>query len=160
MLFRHSILYRFLIFLYCLQGEALLFCHNSFLLIFNSGQGLSLWLSWLRNCLQCRRPGFDPWVGKIHWREWLPTPVFCLENSMDCIVHGVAKSQTQLSDFHFQFTFNSRQMWEIVSYSIINGRYIYSPLSKICILLAHPKWGLSSEIQPYACAHITLLSVC
>ena len=26
-----------------------------------------------------------------------------LENSMDCIVHGVAKSQTQLSDFHFHF---------------------------------------------------------
>ena len=25
-----------------------------------------------------------------------------LENSMDCIVHGVAKSQTGLSDFHFQ----------------------------------------------------------
>ena len=26
-----------------------------------------------------------------------------LENSMDCIVHGVTKSQTQLSDFHFHF---------------------------------------------------------
>ena len=26
-----------------------------------------------------------------------------LENSVDCIVHGVTKSQTQLSDFHFQF---------------------------------------------------------
>ena len=25
----------------------------------------------------------------------------CLENSMDCIVHGVAKSQTRLSDLHF-----------------------------------------------------------
>ena len=26
--------------------------------------------------LRCRRPGFDPWVGKIPWRrEWLPTPV-------------------------------------------------------------------------------------
>ena len=24
-----------------------------------------------------------------------------LENSMDCMVHGVAKSRTQLSDFHF-----------------------------------------------------------
>ena len=24
-----------------------------------------------------------------------------LENSTDCIVHGVAKSQTRLSDFHF-----------------------------------------------------------
>ena len=27
-----------------------------------------------------------------------------LENSMDCIVHGVAKSQTGLSDFHFQLS--------------------------------------------------------
>ena len=28
-------------------------------------------------CLQCRRPGFDPWVRKIPWRrEWQPTPVF------------------------------------------------------------------------------------
>ena len=27
--------------------------------------------------LQCRRPGFDPWVGKIPWRrDWQPTPVF------------------------------------------------------------------------------------
>ena len=27
--------------------------------------------------LQCRRPGYKPWVGKISWRrEWLPTPVF------------------------------------------------------------------------------------
>ena len=26
-----------------------------------------------------------------------------LENSMDCIVHGVAKSWTQLSNFHFTF---------------------------------------------------------
>jgi len=27
--------------------------------------------------LQCRRPGFHPWVGKIPWRrEWLLTPVF------------------------------------------------------------------------------------
>ena len=26
---------------------------------------------------QCRRPWFDPWVGKIRWRrERLPTPVF------------------------------------------------------------------------------------
>ena len=35
---------------------------------------------WLRGesvCLQCRRPGFDPWIGKIPWRrKWQPTPVF------------------------------------------------------------------------------------
>ena len=35
------------------------------------------WLSWWRTCLQCGRPGFDPWVGKNPWRrEKLPTPVF------------------------------------------------------------------------------------
>ena len=29
-----------------------------------------------------RKPGFESWVGKIPWRrEWLPTPVFCLEIS-------------------------------------------------------------------------------
>jgi len=38
-----------------------------------------LW--WLRGkesgCLQCRRLGFDPWVGRIPWRrKWQPIPVF------------------------------------------------------------------------------------
>ena len=28
-------------------------------------------------CLQCGRPGFNPWVGKISWRrKWQSTPVF------------------------------------------------------------------------------------
>ena len=40
-------------------------------------QGFPLWLSWERIYLQCGRPGFNPWVGKILWRgERLPTPVF------------------------------------------------------------------------------------
>ena len=31
-------------------------------------------------CLQCRRPGFEPWVGKITGRrEWQSTLVFLLE---------------------------------------------------------------------------------
>ena len=104
--------------------------------------GLPWYLSWLRICLQCRRPWFDSWVEKIHWRrDRLPTPVFLgfpcgsadkesahnvgdlslipglgrspgegkgyplqysgLENSMDCMVHGVTKSRTWLNDFHF-----------------------------------------------------------
>ena len=33
-----------------------------------------------------------------------------LENSMNCIVHGVAKSQTRLSDFHFN---------PIIPYSVV-----------------------------------------
>ena len=40
-------------------------------------EGLPWWLRWLRIYLQCRRPRFDPWVGKIPWgRHQLPTPVF------------------------------------------------------------------------------------
>ena len=39
--------------------------------------GLLWWLRWYRICLQCRRPGFDPWVGKTPWkREWVAIPVF------------------------------------------------------------------------------------
>ena len=39
--------------------------------------GLPLWFIWKRIYLQCRRPGFYPWVGKIPLRsERLPTPVF------------------------------------------------------------------------------------
>ena len=57
-----------------------------------------------KQCLQCKRPGFDPWIGKIPWRRaWQPTSVFLLENPMDrgvwrATVCGVAKSQTRLSD--------------------------------------------------------------
>ena len=30
-------------------------------------------LRWQRICLQCRRPMFDPWVGKMPWRRaWQP----------------------------------------------------------------------------------------
>jgi len=37
---------------------------------------------WERICLQCKRPGFDPWFGKIPWRRaWQPTPVFLLGES-------------------------------------------------------------------------------
>ena len=32
-----------------------------------------------------------------------PLQYSCLENSMDCIVLGVAKSWTLLNDFHFHF---------------------------------------------------------
>ena len=34
-----------------------------------------------------------------------------LENSMECIGHGVAKSQAQLSDFHFGTEGNSLECW-------------------------------------------------
>ena len=54
------------------------------------GIGYPLQCSWaflvakmVKNPLQCRRPRFDPWVGKIPWRRaWQPTPVFLLGESL------------------------------------------------------------------------------
>ena len=42
-------------------------------------ESLSWSLGQYRIRLQCGRPGFDPWVGKIPWRrKWLHPPVFLL----------------------------------------------------------------------------------
>ena len=82
---------------------------------------------------QHRRRSFDPWVGKIPCRrksagkesacnagdlgsipglEWspgegngYPLQYSCWENPTNCIVHGMAKSWTWLSDFHFPVSF-------------------------------------------------------
>ena len=50
----------------------------------------------------------DTWVQSLDWEDPLEKRTYTqsskysgLENSIDCIDHGVAKSQTRLSDFHF-----------------------------------------------------------
>ena len=56
---------------------------------------------------------WEIWVQSLGWEDPLgkgnsyPLQYSGLENSMDCIVQGVAKSPTRLSDFHFQFLFCS-----------------------------------------------------
>ena len=41
--------------------------------------GLPRWLSGKESFCQCRKRGFDPWLGKLPWRrKWQPTPVFLL----------------------------------------------------------------------------------
>ena len=55
-------------------------------------------------CLQCRRPGFDSWVGKTPWRrKWQSTPVFLPgkshgERSLAGYSPWGCKSWTWLSD--------------------------------------------------------------
>ena len=60
--------------------------------------GFPWWLRWQRICQQCRRPGFDPWVGKIHLEEKvaahskyscqyaLPCHIICLKYLHLCIL--------------------------------------------------------------------------
>ena len=58
--------------------------------------------------LQCRRPGFSPWVRKIPWRrKWQPTPVFSPGQShgqrglTGYLVHGVTKGM-DVGNIHVQ----------------------------------------------------------
>ena len=48
---------------------------------------------------------WETWVLSLGWEDPLGKGKYSgLENSMDYIVHGVSKSRTQLSDFHFHFS--------------------------------------------------------
>ena len=82
----------FLISLFCLLGQSL-----------QTGPQMNCTvLAQLVIHLQWGRRGSHPWGGKIAWRrERLPTPVLWTGEFHGLyIVHGVAKSQTQLRDFH------------------------------------------------------------
>ena len=52
---------------------------------------------------------WETWVPSLDWEDPLEkgkathSSILGLENSMDCTVHGVAKSQTRLSDLHVPF---------------------------------------------------------
>ena len=59
---------------------------------------------------KCRRCGFDPWVGKIHWRrKWQPTSVFLPGKShgqrslVGCSPWGHEESDTT-ERLHFHFS--------------------------------------------------------
>ena len=56
----------------------------------------------IKNPPAMRETWFDPGLGRSPGEgNSFPLQYSGLENSMDCIVHGVAKSRTQLNDFHF-----------------------------------------------------------
>ena len=59
------------------------FVHGYIYQCINLGIGIPRWLIGKESACQCRRWGFDPWVGKIPWRrKWHPTPVFLLRESL------------------------------------------------------------------------------
>ena len=55
---------------------------------------------------------WETWVQSLRWEDSLekgkatPLQYSGLENAMDCVVHGVSKSWTRLSDFHIPFLYD------------------------------------------------------
>ena len=69
--------------------------------------GLPRWLSRKESASNAGDLGSIPGLGRSPGEgNGYPLQYSGLENSMDCIVHGVAKGQTRLSDFHFNFQTN------------------------------------------------------
>ena len=69
--------------------------------------GLPWWLRQLRICLQCRKPGFNPWVGKIPLATGMATDSSILvwripwTEEPGRLQSMGSQSQTRLSDSHF-----------------------------------------------------------
>ena len=79
----------------------------------HSSRGLPWWLNGNESTCQCRRPRFDPWIGKFPWRKkWQLTLVFLSGNPMDrgawwATVHRVTKeSDTSEATQHTELLYN------------------------------------------------------
>ena len=63
-----------------------------------------------------------------------------LENSMDCIVHGVTKNWTQLRDFFSLF-----QAWNLKGL-VISASFLLRTQQTLEPISAHVKWSISHHI--------------
>ena len=86
--------------------------------------GFPWWLRWESICLQCWRPGFDPWVGKILWRrKWQPTPVLLPGKSHGRSLVGYSPWGRKESDtterLYFTSGFYQWEFYQSTSYKIL-----------------------------------------
>ena len=106
--------------------------------------GLPLWLSSKESTCQCWRHGFDPWVGKIHWRRaWQPTPVFLPGEShgqrslqsmgLQRVRHNLATKQQQRCAAWFIYTY---EWWNDYMLKLIN---MSSHIVFFCVYYVHLK---------------------
>ena len=68
------------------------------------GGFIFLWASLVAQLVKNPSTMWETWVQSLSWEDPLEkgkVQYSSLEKFMDCIVHGVAKSQTCLRDFHF-----------------------------------------------------------
>ena len=88
-----------------------------------------------------------PWLARSPGGgKGYPLQYSSLENSMKCTVHGVAKSQTPLSDFHFLYQLN----YQGIPISPISAQF--SSVAQLCPTLCDPMGcstpGLPVHHQP------------
>ena len=85
---------------------------------------LPWWFSGKEFTCQCRRPGFNPQVGKTPWRrKWQASPVFLPgkshgQRSWQITVHGVSKEGSQESNMTYRLNNNqiTHRFWRTSKY--------------------------------------------
>ena len=145
--------------------------------------GLPWWLRWQRVCLQCRRPGFDPWVGKISWRrKWQPTPVFLpgkFHGRRSLAGYGPwgHKQSDTTERLHFLLSSSHRwrrltQAWFQVGGELIRSCHpdqgieresgvtekVWSIDLQLCRSIPHPSQGFTNAHLPWTTRHIFSVS--
>ena len=78
---------------------------------FEAKQGFPFGSAGKESACNARDLGLIPGLGRSPEEgKGYPLQDSGLEKSVVCIVHGVTKSQTQLSDFHFQYSSSVEQL--------------------------------------------------
>ena len=92
-------------------------------------------------CLQCGRPQFDPWVGKMPWSSTLAWKI-PWAGEPDGLQSMRSESQTGLSDFTYRFT--AERKCGCTSVPVWNEH-------RLSLLLTHCDFSGSSDAKESAC---------
>ena len=96
---------------------------------------IPLWLSCNESACNAGDLGSIAGLGRSPGEEkGYPLQYSGLENSMDSIEHGVAKSRTHLSTFHFQFHPSRMDWFDLLAIQGILKSLLQHPFSKASIL--------------------------
>ena len=115
---------------------------------------LNSWPAWVLDSSFGKEPTWNaedlgpiPGLGRSPGEEkGYPLQYSGLENSTDCIVHGVTKSQTLLSDFHFHWVLGSSGTSVLcISHACMSAESLQSYLTLHCLSTAAHQAPLSIE---------------
>ena len=89
----------------------------------------------VRICLQCGRPGFSSWVGKIPWRRASHSSILAWRIPRErgawwAAVHGAAKTRPRLSDWAQHSTSLSLRTPDISHWAVFS--LLLGPLPLVC----------------------------
>ena len=107
---------------------------------------------------------WETWVWSLGWKNPLKgkdthSSILGLQNSMDCIVHGVAKTQTWLSNFHFiLFSLSSLNMSFLVC-KIFAEKSSDSPMGVALYTQFSSAPVMSDSVTPWTAACQASLSI-